>query len=123
VKPGSIQKRFRLFFAGFLLTLLTSKLLFFPSHPLNFLTSKLLFFPSHPLNFLTSKLLFFSLLSSNSATWQAVAGQVLKRHPAGVSPPPIRADRRPSSNPCGSQADLRKAGARGPSGPAGHPGV
>jgi len=44
VKPGSIQKRFRLFFAGFLLTLLTSKLLFFPSHPLNFLTSKLLFF-------------------------------------------------------------------------------
>jgi len=44
VKPGSIQKGFRLFFAGFLLTLSTSKLLFFPSHPLNFLTSKLLFF-------------------------------------------------------------------------------
>jgi len=33
VKPGSIQKGFRLFFAGFLLTLLTSKLLNFFSYP------------------------------------------------------------------------------------------
>jgi hypothetical protein len=33
VKPGSIQKGFRLFFAGFLLTLLTSKLLFFSLLP------------------------------------------------------------------------------------------
>jgi hypothetical protein len=35
VKPGSIRKEFKLFFAGFLLTHSTSKLIFF-SHPLNF---------------------------------------------------------------------------------------
>jgi hypothetical protein len=44
MKPGSIQKGFRLFFAGFLLTLSTSKLLFFPPHPPTFLPSELLIF-------------------------------------------------------------------------------